>query len=291
MKKRSLLVVMAVLFSFLMSVQVLAANKLDIPEVSWDPSHPGRVEWDEIEDAEEYEVVLCTVSGWGYEKKIYTTTVSEDTTSYDLCNKIKEDLFGNSIYVTVVAISDDQEENSRKGKTVNFKEADFGEYDYTKKEFEREKNSDELKGKSDNWVIFSLSYKEFHLNGRNDIEKSEDLNGWLDGYYYLNGRKITGWIDDSHYCDPNTGEMAVGFKCIDNHWYYFANGVKIKNGWYKHGDNWYYFNETGWMLENQWLDYKGDRYFLKSGGIMATGSQKVGNKWYLFDPTTGKLVN
>lgn len=65
------------------------------------------------------------------------------------------------------------------------------------------------------------------------IDKSSGQDTW---YYYENGNKKTGWLTDpqdgnKYYLDPETGAMCVGWKLIDNNWYYFGERQYADNRW------------------------------------------------------------
>ncbi|MEO2239009.1 transglutaminase domain-containing protein [Dorea sp. YH-dor226] len=97
---------------------------------------------------------------------------------------------------------------------------------------------------------------------------------------------------------------------IDGSWYYFnASGYRME-GWQKIKNIWYYFDpETGIMYEEQWLELGGKKYYLNSGGAMATGWLELekgwyylngsgvgvtgwlssGGKWYYLSPLTGVM--
>ena len=65
-------------------------------------------------------------------------------------------------------------------------------------------------------------------------------------------------------------------------------------GWIKAPDGtWRYYKDDGMKLKNDWLDYEGARYHFSSNGIMQTGWQAIGGKWYYFSTdlsTIGMLV-
>ena len=85
-------------------------------------------------------------------------------------------------------------------------------------------------------------------------------------------------------------------------------------GWYRVGDKWYYFNESGWMLTgwvcaawqdseklwwymddsgalvaDKWIEYKGGWYLLAPDGHMLTGKIERDGKAYYLD-STGRMV-
>jgi len=110
---------------------------------------------------------------------------------------------------------------------------------------------------------------------------SPKKNGWekIGGKWYLfdaSGVMLTGWQNSggkTYYLDATNGDMKTG-------WVTTASG------------DWYYLNPNiggpeGAMLQDSWLDYNGNRYYLGSSGAMITGWYQVGGKYYYFNPATG----
>ena len=74
-----------------------------------------------------------------------------------------------------------------------------------------------------------------------------------------------------------------------------SDGNLAKGEWlnldYNGHTYWYYFDDST-IMQTNWFDYNGSRYFLVPEmdgwrGRMATGWHMVDNKWYYFEPTTG----
>lgn len=102
-------------------------------------------------------------------------------------------------------------------------------------------------------------------------------NGWVtEGgktYYYINGTKATGW------------------KYIDGRYYYFnsINGYIYKNVLLTSSTNkTCYIDETGARVMNQWVEWKGRRYYMASNGYALKGWQKIDGKNYYFYNGSGK---
>ncbi len=117
-------------------------------------------------------------------------------------------------------------------------------------------------------------------------------NTWrkVDGDWYHFGRDgimSTGWVDGRYYCNWD-GSMAVGWKYLDNHWYYFSTeGSKIANDWSKIDNEWYHFNSDG-IMETGWVF---GRYYCNPDGTMATGWKYLDDKWYYFTKEGSKVAN
>ena len=74
-----------------------------------------------------------------------------------------------------------------------------------------------------------------------------------------------------------------------------SDGNLAKGEWlnldYNGHTYWYYFDDST-IMQTNWFDYNGSRYFLVPEmdgwrGRMATGWHQVDNKWYYFEPTVG----
>ncbi len=75
------------------------------------------------------------------------------------------------------------------------------------------------------------------------------------------------------------GVKAVGWKNINNNWYYFESDGKMKTGWLKDSGNWYCFADDGHMFVG-WICYSKKWYYMNFDGVMQTGWFKHNNKDY-----------
>jgi glucan-binding YG repeat protein len=67
----------------------------------------------------------------------------------------------------------------------------------------------------------------------------------------------------------------------NNVWYYYKNGVLVKNDWAKDRKGlWYYLGAEGKMAADEWVKWKDKWYYLGSDGAMKTGWLKYKDKWY-----------
>ena len=130
---------------------------------------------------------------------------------------------------------------------------------------------------------------------------SSDLNN-----YYLKGKTVTGWqtIDGKTYYFKNG--KYFDFKKIDNDYYYFNNMGEMQTGWQYIDSVYRYFNSDGKMarativdnkyvdddgklVTNQFVNYKGDTYYVQYDGNIVTGLYNVDFVDYYFDED-GKMV-
>jgi glucan-binding YG repeat protein len=56
-------------------------------------------------------------------------------------------------------------------------------------------------------------------------------------------------------------------------WWFVMDGYSCTiNNWQKIGDNWCFFNASGWLVQSEWVDWKGKSYYLDKDGYMATNA-------------------
>lgn len=72
-----------------------------------------------------------------------------------------------------------------------------------------------------------------------------------------------GWISASY---------VQGWVTEDNgrQWYVMPGYSFTVNGWQLIDEKWYYFDNTGYAVKSQWIQYKGDDYYMTKDGSMAT---------------------
>ena len=78
-----------------------------------------------------------------------------------------------------------------------------------------------------------------------------------DGWYKQNGK----WRYREN------GKDVVGWKKVQNVWYYMGSDGYMKTGWLKDGNKWYYLKANGAMATG-WIKDKGEWYYLNSTGAM-----------------------
>ena len=141
---------------------------------------------------------------------------------------------------------------------------------------------------SGKWYYFSPS------NGRS-LRWGQKIGGH---WYYFNGasQMQTGWVtwsaDGSKSYFDGSGHALTGWQKLSGKWYYFRpeSGKSVR--WSQRiGGHRYYFNgasqmHTGWLT---WSNDKTKSYFDGSGHAL-TGWQKLGGKWYYFNPSNGRSL-
>ena len=131
----------------------------------------------------------------------------------------------------------------------------------------------------DNLSPFVIGYRQVEkTNGEDEPEdhKPEHTDSSLDSG---SGGELTGrWVLDSN-----------------GWWYHYSNGTYPSAQWallpYQGVYNWYFFNAKGYM-EDGWLDWNGDKYFLHQipdgrRGSMYTGWHQIDGGWYYFNEESG----
>lgn len=135
-------------------------------------------------------------------------------------------------------------------------------------------------------------------------EKKEEFidYGWktINGkiFYIVNNKVLetTGWFkekdanpnikvkdknyDYKYYLDKDFS-VIVGWKQIDNTWYYFDSNGIMQTGWINN-DGWYYLTDSGEM-KTGWNKIASDTYYFNKYGQATVGKKLIDSKWYFFD--------
>ena len=153
----------------------------------------------------------------------------------------------------------------------------------------------ELKGANDTAEMTSAD------NLINRVTKDEGWVKWVQVYdnngrpavyyYFKNGAAVTGWqdIDGDRYYFHENGLTHIGWYEENGKKYFFNVTADMKKGWLHSGNVYFYFDPvTGEMVTGRWVDYKNEKYYVGSDGIMCTGFNMVQGKGYFF-ATTGEM--
>lgn len=135
-------------------------------------------------------------------------------------------------------------------------------------------------------------------------EKKEEFidYGWktINGkiFYIVNNKVLetTGWFkekdanpnikvkdknyDYKYYLDKDFS-VVVGWKQIDNTWYYFDSNGIMQTGWINN-NGWYYLDDSGEM-KTGWNKIDSDTYYFNKYGQATVGKKLIDSKWYFFD--------
>ena len=129
-------------------------------------------------------------------------------------------------------------------------------------------------------------------NGEDNETKAQ-----VDTYYLheIDGYSVVGWreIEDDWYYFKSNRKMATGWLRDKGKLYYLnpTNG-KMVTGWHLIDEKWYFFDESG-SRKTGWVSYGGRKYYLDGKGTMVHGWKKIAGKWYYFgwpdEPESGAM--
>ena len=120
--------------------------------------------------------------------------------------------------------------------------------------------------------------------------------GWkrINGKKYLfdpiDGHMHTGWewVSENsawYYLSPQTGYLLEGWLDYKGRKYYLTPvDYYAKTGWQKIDGKWYFFDKKNADMKTGWLSDGGKTYYLRTNGVMATGTQSIDGKTYTFGP-------
>ena len=134
-------------------------------------------------------------------------------------------------------------------------------------------------------------YKLYYIDEKNGTLKK----GWIEetGTWTDEDTGETGTWSNWYYGDPNTGELATGWKKIGSYWYYFTE-VDLTEGWdgylpdlhnygtEKIGGKWYYLTPGSGRMGTGWI--KDVNTYTDESGYTETWTT-----WYYAHPTSGIL--
>jgi FOG: Glucan-binding domain (YG repeat) len=93
------------------------------------------------------------------------------------------------------------------------------------------------------------------------------------------------WKQDSQgWWNTEGNSYSVGWRSIDNNWYYFDSNGYMKTGWVADAGKWYYMQPSG-SMKTGWINDGGTWYFAAPSGEMKTGWVNDGGKWYYTAPS------
>lgn len=111
-------------------------------------------------------------------------------------------------------------------------------------------------------------------------------------------RKLSGWKSyekSMKGCIPDvlwTAEiMKDGWIKENNNWYYYDNGIMLKNNWAKDSKGkWFYLGTDGAMVTSKWVKWKDNWYYLKDNGEMAASEWAKDKLGWCYLNKDGKMV-
>lgn len=134
-----------------------------------------------------------------------------------------------------------------------------------------------------------------------NAEWKKDSNGWWNtegnswsvgwryidnNWYYFDSRGYmkTGWINDggTWYYADSSGSMKTGWVKDSGKWYYMDKSGSMKTGWINDGGTWYYTDNSG-SMKTGWVKDREKWYYMDKSGSMKTGWISDGGTWYYTD--------
>lgn len=145
-------------------------------------------------------------------------------------------------------------------------------------------------------VIFNLNCTKADAEWLKDTqdnwtwtENNQNSIGWKniqDKWYYFNEKGVmqSGWqeINANWYYFGTSGDMKTGWTEVEGKWYYLGTDGVMKTGWAVVGDKWYYLAENG-QMKTSWITDSGKWYYLNEGGEMVKGWISDNGAWYFTD--------
>ncbi|MDO5517455.1 MAG: N-acetylmuramoyl-L-alanine amidase family protein [Clostridium sp.] len=113
-------------------------------------------------------------------------------------------------------------------------------------------------------------------------------NNWY--YFDSNGYMKTGWahVNGTWYYLNESGSMKTGWLNSNNSWYYLDNSGAMKTGWINSNGTWYYTNQSG-AMHTGLLTLGNNTYYLNESGAMATGDVTLNGVKYTFASSGEKI--
>lgn len=236
----------------------------DIDDLYWNNK---TAVWDEVDDADEYEVKLYRNDG-------SINTITTRNSSYDFYPYMTQR--GNYAFKVRAISGSDGEKSSW---------TDQSEYYYV----------------SANNVYTGAPPSSQNQDGSGWVQ---DRFGWW--YRMPDGSRARNrwlYVDNNWFHFNSNGDMETGWIYVDNNWFYLntiSDGTRgaMFTGWNFINGNWYYLNPvsdgTRGALKTGWLDLDGARYYLNAStsgslGARLTSYEFINGNWYFLDPTTGAL--
>ena len=113
-------------------------------------------------------------------------------------------------------------------------------------------------------------------------------NQWY--YFGSDGYMKTGWINNNGtwYYLNESGDMKTGWLYNGGLWYYLDNSGAMRTGWINDNGTWYYTNESG-AMQTGFLTLNNNTYYLNQSGAMVTGDITIDGVKYTFASSGEKI--
>lgn len=159
------------------------------------------------------------------------------------------------------------------------------------------------------WTKLDNQWYYADPSGRLALNTWKKINGsWY--YFDQTGSMLSNTAVDGYLLTKSGAMAEKGWTKLDQIWYYVAPSGKIsQDKWEKINGSWYYFdkeggmlsattfkgylfNQSGAMVENNWVKIKDTWFYANgSGRYVQENWQKIQGSWYSFDQNGGMLAD
>lgn len=246
---------------------------------SWNSSVLGKAEWDDVENANAYELKLY--KGGNVVYKIDRIT----TTSVNLFPYMTRK---GSYYYRVRAIP---RNSSEKDYLTESQWVESGELEIDTRQAARAESI----GNSGSTA--SGTSHSSNSGGPGSQPSSSSQYGWIknnDGWWYKNvdgSYPKNGWqlINGKWYLFDVNGYMKTGWQRYEGNMYYLTRNGDMQTGWLEDNRLWYYFLPNG-EIAVDWVNVDGKWYFMNQNGTMRSGWIQWKGYWYYLNPMDGSMA-
>lgn len=121
--------------------------------------------------------------------------------------------------------------------------------------------------------------------GKNNYTKFGKFYGIVDGQWCEMSQAWSGYIA----CKSHNSK--TGWEQENGGWYYYQDGMKVKNKWLLLDNRWYAFVGDGRAVQNDWFYSNGSWYYLGSDCAMLENQWfQYKGLWYYLTPGSGNMV-
>lgn len=141
---------------------------------------------------------------------------------------------------------------------------------------------------SSKWI--SQNFHDYYVGADGAMYKNREAKIGARWYEFDSRGRATQIAEPTNNTNSNTNNNTSKFAGFQRdsagYWYYYENGIAVKNDWRcllssSQQKVWYFFDDSGKMLTSKWQQYKGKWYYLGPNGVMVTSKwQKDKGEWY-----------
>lgn len=261
-----------------------------ITEAYWDSNTLGKAHWEEVENANAYELKLYRGNSTVHKiDKITSTSVN----LYSYMNKKGSYTFR----VRAIPRNEKEKDYLEGSDWVESEELDIDE---------RQASHASTIGNNSSSTVTTNTSRGNNSGGpasqaiqgaTGSPVASNEQFGWIQtsvGWWYKNPDNSytrNNWqlIDGKWYFFDMGGYMVTGRQRIEGKEYYFNRNGEMVVGWVEDNRQWYLYSLTGEMMTG-WVDLGGTWYYLNPDGTRASGWLQWKGLWYYLNPEDGRMM-